>query len=156
MRRAMPTAAVAAEEFPVGQARSLGYHLHPPVDLRIRQPEDLLTAGHARRPDRVQGPHGGVMATTAPWASVSVLERMTVMRPLPSPQRCTSPQVSAAASLRRRGSSRAGEVAALPQLGMCNSMVHDAGIPGAVAVAVAVGDPLWAAFADLGGNLRRP
>ena len=35
----------------------------------------------------------GVMATTAPWASASVLERMTVMRPLPSSQRCTSPQV---------------------------------------------------------------
>ena len=33
----------------------------------------------------------GVMATTAPWASASVLERMTVMRPLPSSQRCTSP-----------------------------------------------------------------
>ena len=28
----------------------------------------------------------GVMATTAPWASTSVLERMTVMRPLPSSQ----------------------------------------------------------------------
>ena len=26
----------------------------------------------------------GVMATTAPWASTSVLDRMTVMRPLPS------------------------------------------------------------------------
>ena len=45
---------------------------------------------------------------------------------------------------------------------MCNSLdiefggTHP-GIPGAVAVAVAVGDPLWAAFAvlgaDLGGNL---
>ena len=35
----------------------------------------------------------GVMAITAPWASTSVLERMTVMRPLPSSQRCTSPQV---------------------------------------------------------------
>ena len=43
----------------------------------------------------------GVMATTAPWASASVLERTTVMRPLPSSQRCTSPQVSDAASLRR-------------------------------------------------------
>ena len=45
---------------------------------------------------------------------------------------------------------------------MCNSIDielggADAGIPGAAAVAVAVGDPLWAAFAvlgaDLGGNL---
>jgi hypothetical protein len=45
---------------------------------------------------------------------------------------------------------------------MCNSIDielggADPGIPGAVAVAVAVGDPLWAAFAvlgaDLGGNL---
>ena len=35
----------------------------------------------------------GVMATTAPWASASVLVRMTVMRPLPWSQ------VSAAASL---------------------------------------------------------
>ena len=43
----------------------------------------------------------GVMATTAPWASASVLERMTVMRPLPSSQRWTFPQVSAAASERR-------------------------------------------------------
>ena len=33
----------------------------------------------------------GVTATTAPWASVSVLERMTVMRPLPSSQRWASP-----------------------------------------------------------------
>ena len=41
------------------------------------------------------------MATTAPWASASVLERTTVMRPLPSSQRWASPQVSAAASLRR-------------------------------------------------------
>ena len=40
------------------------------------------------------------MATTAPAASTSVLERMTVMRPLPSSQRCTSPQVSDAASER--------------------------------------------------------
>ena len=52
---------------------------------------------------------------------------------------------------------QAGEVAALPQLG--NVQLHGAhpGIPGAVAVAVAVGDPLRAAFAvlsaDLGGNL---
>ena len=29
----------------------------------------------------------GVMATTAPWASASVLERTTVMRPGPSSQR---------------------------------------------------------------------
>ena len=43
----------------------------------------------------------GMMATTAPWASASVLERMTVMRPLPSYQRTTSPQISAAASERR-------------------------------------------------------
>ena len=52
---------------------------------------------------------------------------------------------------------QAGEVAAFPQLG--NVQLHGAhpGIPGAVAVAVAVGDPLRAAFAvlsaDLGGNL---
>ena len=42
----------------------------------------------------------GVMATTAPWASASVLERTTVMRPLPSSQRCTSPQVRDEASER--------------------------------------------------------
>ena len=52
---------------------------------------------------------------------------------------------------------QAGEVAAFPQLGNVQLHGADAGIPGAVAVAVAVGDPLWAAFAvlgaDLGGNL---
>ena len=42
----------------------------------------------------------GVMATVAPWASASVLERTTVMRPEPSSHCCTSPQVKAAASLR--------------------------------------------------------
>ena len=42
----------------------------------------------------------GVMPTTAPWASVSVLERSTVMRPLPSSQRCTLPQVRDAVSER--------------------------------------------------------
>ena len=45
---------------------------------------------------------------------------------------------------------------------MCNSIDIELGgahpgVPGVVAVAVAVGDPLWAAFAvlgaDLGGNL---
>ena len=36
----------------------------------------------------------GVMATTVPWASASVLERTTVTPPLASSQRCTSPQVS--------------------------------------------------------------
>ena len=48
----------------------------------------------------------GVMATTAPCASTSVLERMTVMRPLPSSQRWASPQVNAArcdATPRQRG-----------------------------------------------------
>ena len=43
----------------------------------------------------------GVMATTAPWASTSVLERSTVMWPLPSSQRCTSPQMRDEASDRR-------------------------------------------------------
>ena len=32
----------------------------------------------------------GVMATVAPWASASVLERMTVMRPLPPSQLCAA------------------------------------------------------------------
>ena len=41
------------------------------------------------------------MATTAPGASTSVLERMTVMRPLPSSQRWTSPQVRDETSVRR-------------------------------------------------------
>ena len=45
------------------------------------------------------------MATTAPAASTSVLERMTVMRPLPSSQRRTSPQVRDEASERRRPAS---------------------------------------------------
>ena len=43
----------------------------------------------------------GVMVTTAPAASTSVLERTTVMRPLPSSQRCTSSQVREEASERR-------------------------------------------------------
>ena len=47
----------------------------------------------------------GVMATTAPWASASVFERMTVMRPLPSSQRTTSPQVRDEASERLRPAS---------------------------------------------------
>ena len=55
----------------------------------------------------------GVMATTAPTASASVLERTTVMRPEPSSQRCTSPQVSAAASDRRR-----------PGVGECRDQGH--------------------------------
>ena len=42
-----------------------------------------------------------VIATTAPWASASVFERITVMRPEPSSQRWTSPQVSDEASDRR-------------------------------------------------------
>ena len=44
----------------------------------------------------------GVMATTALTACTSVLERMTMMRPLPSSQRWTSPQMRDAASDRRR------------------------------------------------------
>ena len=52
---------------------------------------------------------------------------------------------------------QAGEVAAFPQLGNVQRHGADPGVPGAVAVAVAVGDPLRAAFAvlgaDLGGNL---
>ena len=47
----------------------------------------------------------GVMTTTVPWASVSVLERATVMRPLPSSQRCTSPQVRGEASERQSSAS---------------------------------------------------
>ena len=47
----------------------------------------------------------GVMATTAPWASASVLERITVMRPELSSQRCTSPQVRDEASERRNPAS---------------------------------------------------
>ena len=43
----------------------------------------------------------GVMATTAPWAPASVLERITADRPLPSSQSWMSPQVRAAASERR-------------------------------------------------------
>ena len=40
--------AVAAEELPVRQTGGLGDYLHPPGDLRFRQPEDLITAGRAR------------------------------------------------------------------------------------------------------------
>ena len=62
----------------------------------------------------------GVMATTAPWASASVLERMTVMRPLPSSQRCTSPQVSAAASERRNPASDSTATRARSNLARCS------------------------------------
>ena len=52
---------------------------------------------------------------------------------------------------------QAGEVAAFPQLGNVQRHGAHPGIPGSVAVAVAVGDPLRAALAvlgaDLGGNL---
>ena len=87
-----PSPAVAAEKLPVGKASGLGNRLHPPGDLRLRQPEHFLFAGRAGRMASSALMAAGVMATTAPWASVSVLERATVMRPLPSSQRCTSPQ----------------------------------------------------------------
>ena len=97
------TAAVTAEELPIRQPCSLGNRLHPPGDLRLGQPEHLhLTTNPIGQMASRACMAAGVMATTAPWASTSVLERMTVMRPLPSSQRCTSPQVSAAASERRR------------------------------------------------------
>ena len=51
--------AVPAEELPVGQTGGFGDDLHPPGDLRLRQPEHLHLTTHARRPDGVQGPHGG-------------------------------------------------------------------------------------------------
>ena len=49
------------DELPVGQASDFSNHLDPPGDLRFRQPEHLhlhLTTS-ARRPDGVQGAHGG-------------------------------------------------------------------------------------------------
>ena len=58
MRRAIPPA-VAAEKLPVRKASGLGNRLHPPGDLRLRQPEHFLIAGRACRPDGVQHPHGG-------------------------------------------------------------------------------------------------
>ena len=94
--------AVAAEELPIGKTRGFGNGLHPPGDLRFRQPEHLLMAANTHRPDGVQGPHGGGGdGHHGPAASTSVLERVTVMHPLPSSQRCTSSQVNAAASERR-------------------------------------------------------
>ena len=51
-------AAVAVEELPVGRPRDLGNDLHPPGDLGLRQPEHLLVAGQARRPDGGKRIHG--------------------------------------------------------------------------------------------------
>ena len=51
--------AVAAEEPPVDQARGFGDRLHPPGDLRFRQPEDFFVAGHPRRSYRVKSIHRG-------------------------------------------------------------------------------------------------
>ena len=51
--------AVAAEKLPVGKASGLGNRLHPPGNLRLRQPEHFLIAGRGCRPDGVQRPHGG-------------------------------------------------------------------------------------------------
>ena len=102
MRRAMPPPAVAAEELPIGQTGGFGDHLHAPGDLRFGKPEHLHSPPTpAGRPASRARMAVGVMATTAPCASTSVLERMTVMRPLPSSQRWASPQVNAAASPRR-------------------------------------------------------
>ena len=51
--------AVAAEGLPVRQPRGPRNHLHPPGDLRLRQPEHLLLATSAQWPDGIQGRHGG-------------------------------------------------------------------------------------------------
>ena len=67
----------------------------------------------------------GVMATTAPWASASVLERMTVMRPEPSSQRTTSPQVRDEASERRNPASESTATRAtsnLPRSAACSAV----------------------------------
>ena len=58
MRRAIPPL------WPLKNSQSerpsgLGNRLHPPGDLRLRQPEHFLFAGRAGRPDGVQRPHGG-------------------------------------------------------------------------------------------------
>ena len=78
---AHPTA-VAAEVFPVGQARGFGNRLHPPGDLRFRQPEHPLhnaSTSPGRMASRARM-GAEVMATTVPWASRSVLEQTTVGR----------------------------------------------------------------------------
>ena len=51
--------AVAAETLPVGKTSGLGDYLHPPGDLRLRQPEYLLLVANARRSDGFQRFHGG-------------------------------------------------------------------------------------------------
>ena len=51
--------AVAAEELPINQTSGFGDRLHPPGDLRFRQPEDLHVTSSTHRPDGVQGFHGG-------------------------------------------------------------------------------------------------
>ena len=74
-------------------------HAHQPHNLRFPQPEHFhLTANTAGRMASKARVVAGMMATAAPWASASVLERTTVMRPLRSFQCWTLPKVSSAAS----------------------------------------------------------
>ena len=91
---------MGAEELPISHTGSFRDRFDPPGDLRFRQPEHLLATVNAHRLADVQGLHGGggLTATTAPAASTSVLERITVMPPLPSSQRWMSPQVRDEAS----------------------------------------------------------
>ena len=89
-------AAMAAEELSILQHRGPGEGLDPPGDLGLRQPEDFhIPAGRIAERAAMAAE---VTATTAPWASASVLERTKVVRPEPSSQRCASPQVREAAA----------------------------------------------------------
>ena len=90
--RAHPPA-VPAEISPVGPAGGFGDDLHPPGDLGLRQPEHLLPAANLRRPDGEKGYHGG--GSDGYGGALGprrfVLERIMVIRPLPSSQYWTSP-----------------------------------------------------------------
>ena len=93
--------AVAAEELPMLQSRGLAIAFTLRAICDSDNPNTFsLPAAPTGRMAFKAFMAVGVMATTAPWASVSVLERMTVIRPLPSSQRTTSLQVSDAASER--------------------------------------------------------
>ena len=71
--------AVAAEGLPIFQPCD---GLHPPGDLALRQPEHLHLTTNFRRPDGGKGRHGsGGDGDGGPWASASVLERTTEIRP---------------------------------------------------------------------------
>ena len=103
MRRAMPTRPLWPLKFSQSgrpAARATAFTRRAICDSDNPNTLSFLATPAGRMASRARMA-AGVTATTAPAASTSVLERTTVMRPLPSSQRWTSPQASAAASERR-------------------------------------------------------